>query len=103
MLPRLSERQRHEALQELGVAEIMLSPASQLIGQTLRELEFSSRFDLNVLAIRHRGQQLTTNLSDQRLDFGDTLLVAGGWTAIRRLRGDRENFVVLTLPREYTS
>ena len=102
VLPRLSERQRHEALQELGVAEIMLSPASQLIGQTLRELEFSSRFDLNVLAIRHRGQQLTTNLSDHPLDFGDTLLVAGGWTKIRRLRGDRENFVVLTLPREYS-
>ena len=65
VLPRLSERQRHEALQELGVAEIMLSPASQLIGQTLRQLEFSSRFDLNVLAIRHRGEQLTTNLNDQ--------------------------------------
>ena len=57
----------------------MLSPASQLIGQTLRQLEFSSRFDLNVLAIRHRGEQLTTNLNDQPLDFGDTLLVAGGW------------------------
>ena len=101
VLPRLSERQRHEALQELGVAEIMLAPESQLIGQTLRELEFSSRFDLNVLAIRHRGQRLTTNLSDQRLDFGDILLVAGGWAAIQRLRDDRENFVVLTLPREY--
>ena len=27
VLPRLSERQRHEALQELGVAEIMLAPS----------------------------------------------------------------------------
>jgi di/tricarboxylate transporter len=101
VLPRLSERQRHEALQELGVAEIMLAPESQLIGQTLRELEFSSRFDLSVLAIRHRGKRLTTNLSDQRLDFGNTLLVAGGWAEIQRLRDDRENFVVLTLPMEY--
>jgi di/tricarboxylate transporter len=101
VLPRLSERQRHEALQELGVAEIMLAPESQLIGQTLRELEFSSRFDLSVLAIRHRGQRLTTDLSDQRLDFGDTLLVAGGWAEIQRLRDNRENFVVLTLPMEY--
>lgn len=101
-LPRLSEGQRHEALQELGVAEIMLAPESQLIGKQLRELEFSSRFDLNVLAIRHRGERLTTNLGDQPLDFGDTLLVAGGWTAIQRLRGERENFVVLTLPMEYS-
>src|ERR1700745_2382527 len=52
-LPRLDKRQRHEALQEVGVAEIMLAPESKLIGQTLRKAKFSSRYDLNVLAIRH--------------------------------------------------
>jgi di/tricarboxylate transporter len=100
-LPRLAGRQRHEALQEVGVAEIMLAPEAHLIGQTLRETEFRSRYGLSVLAIRHRGEPLTTNLDDQTLDFGDTLLVAGGWAGIRRLRDDRETFVVLTLPAEY--
>jgi di/tricarboxylate transporter len=102
VLPRLAERRRHEALQELGVAEIMLAPESHLIGQTLRDLEFGSRYRLSVLAIRHRGEPLTTNLGDQPLDFGDTLLVAGGWAEIRRLRDDRENFFVLTLPAEFS-
>ena len=102
MLPRLGERQRHEALQEVGVAEIMLAPESHLIGKTLRETDFCSRHGLIVLAIRHRGEPSTTNLDDQALDFGDTLLVAGGWAQIRRLRDDRENFVVLTLPAEYS-
>ena len=101
-LPRLDQRQRHEALQEVGVAEIMLAPESKLIGQTLREAEFSSRFDLNILAIRHRGERLTTQLEDQILDFGDTLLVAGGWGEIQRLRDEVEDFVVLTLPVEYS-
>src|SRR5262249_46239380 len=78
-LPRLDQRQRHEALQEVGVAEIMLAPESKLIGQTLREVGFSSRYDLNILAIRHRGEKLTTQLEEQTLDFGDTLLVSGGW------------------------
>ena len=80
-------------MQELGVAEIMLAPESHLIGTTLREVDFRSRYGLNVLAIRHRGEPLTTNLGDQTLDFGDTLLVAGGWPEIRRLRDDRENFL----------
>ena len=101
-LPRLDQRQRHEALQEVGVAEIMLAPESRLIGQTLRDVGFSSQYDLNVLAIRHRGERLTTQLEDQTLDFGDTLLVAGGWGEIRRLRDDPEDFVVLTLPAEYS-
>ena len=60
------------------------------------------RYDLNVLAIRHRGEKLTTQLEDQTLDFGDTLLVAGGWGEIRRLRDEPEDFVVLTLPAEYS-
>jgi di/tricarboxylate transporter len=101
-LPRLDQRQRHEALQEVGVAEIMLAPESKLIGQTLREAEFTSRYDLNILAIRHRGERLTTQLEDQTLDFGDTLLVAGGWGEIQRLRDEVEDFVVLTLPAEYS-
>src|SRR5215475_3699811 len=102
VLPRLAERERHEALQDVGIAEIMLAPESHLIGQTLRELEFGSRYGLNVLAIRHRGEPLTTKLGDQALDFGDTLLVAGGWAEIGRLRDDRENFFVLTLPAEFS-
>jgi di/tricarboxylate transporter len=103
VLPRLDQRQRHEALQEAGVAEVMLAPESKLIGRTLRDAEFGSRYKLNTLAIRHRGEKLTTQLDGQMLDFGDTLLVAGGWDEIRRLRDDdREDFVVLTLPSEYS-
>ena len=102
VLPRMDERQRHEALQEVGVAEIMLAPESKLIGQTLRKFEFTSRYDLNVLGIRHRGARLTSKLEDQTLDFGDTLLLAGGWGEIRRLRDEPEDFVVLTLPAEFS-
>lgn len=101
-LPRLDQRQRHEALQEVGIAEIMLAPESKLIGQTLPDTGFASRYDLNILAIRHRGEKLTTLLEDRTLDFGDTLLVAGGWGEIQRLRDEVEDFVVLTLPAEYS-
>jgi di/tricarboxylate transporter len=101
-LPRLDERQRGEALQDVGAAEVMLAPESKLIGKTLGELEFRSRYHLAVLAVRHRGESLTTNLADQELDFGDTLLVAGSWAEICLLRDDRENFLVLTLPAEYS-
>jgi di/tricarboxylate transporter len=101
-LPRLDERERGEALHEVGAAEVMLAPESKLIGKTLGELEFRSRYRVTVLAIRHRGEPLTTNFVNQALDFGDTLLVVGDWAAIRRLwRDSRENFVMLTLPAEY--
>ena len=100
-LPRLDERQRSEALQEVGAAEVMLAPESKLIGKLWAILEFRSRYHVGVLAIRRRGEPLTTNLVSRPLDFGDTLLVAGDWAGIGRLWDDRENFVVLTLPAEY--
>jgi di/tricarboxylate transporter len=100
-LPHLDEPTRAEALQELGAAELMLAPESKLIGKPLRDIEFRSRYRVSVLAVRHRGETLTTDLADRTLDFGDTLLVAGDWADIGKLWDDRDDFVVLTLPAEY--
>jgi di/tricarboxylate transporter len=100
-LPQLDERQRGEAFQDVGVAEVMLAPDSKLIRKTLREIELRSRYRVTVLGVRHRGETETKNLGNQPLDFGDTLLVGGDWTDVGQLWDDRENFVVLTLPAEY--
>ena len=100
-VPQLDEHLRYEILQEIGAAEIMLAPESKLIGKTLRQLEFRGRYRATVVAIRHRGKALITDLVDLPLDFGDTLLVWGDWDDIRRIGEDRENFVVLALPTEY--
>jgi di/tricarboxylate transporter len=100
-LPPLDERTRNDALQAIGLAEVMLAPDSKLIGKTLRELEFRSRYHVVVLAIRRRGEALTANFVDRPLDFGDALLVAGDWVSLGHLWDDRENFLILTLPAEY--
>jgi di/tricarboxylate transporter len=100
-LPRLDEAERDQLLQEVGAVEVMLAPESKLIGKTLGELEFHSRYRVSALAIRHRGERVTTNLVNRTLDFGDTLLVAGAWADVRRLWADDRDFVMLTLPAEY--
>lgn len=50
----LDERQRQEALQDMGVAEVMLASESKAIGRPLRKLEIRLRYRLSVLALRHR-------------------------------------------------
>jgi di/tricarboxylate transporter len=101
VLPPLEARQRANVLQQFGVAEIMVAPESKLIGKTLGELDLRARHHVAALATRHRGASITTNLPEQRLDFGDTLLISGDWADIARLWEDRQNFLVLTLPAEY--
>ncbi|KEF42288.1 MAG: hypothetical protein ER33_07140 [Cyanobium sp. CACIAM 14] len=96
----LDEKRRQLALQELGVAEVMLAPESKGIGHTIGEAEIGPRYGLTVLAGRHRGESFCENLKTRTLDFGDTLLVAGAWEDINRLGREREEFLVLTLPAE---
>ncbi len=84
----------------MGLAEVMLSPGSELIGRTLRTAAFRRRHGLNVVAIQRKGEPLSGSLVDEKLAFGDTLLVAGGWKQIRLLQTDPKDFLVLSLPME---
>ena len=100
-LPRLPEHLARQALQEIGFAEVMLAPTSRLIGRTIGEVEFRSRFAVTVLAVRHRGEAEIADLVNTRLDFGDALLISGSWDRIQRLGRERNDFVLLTMPEEY--
>lgn len=99
-LPRLSEQASRQAMQRVGLAEFLLAPSSALIGRTLGEIEFRSRYHVTVLAVRHRGEAQIANLADIHLDFGDALLVSADWEDIDRLGRARDDFVLLTLPEE---
>lgn len=56
----------------------VVSGESILIGRTLKEVEFRSRFDASVLGIRRADQSLSGKLGDVVLQPGDLLLLAAG-------------------------
>jgi di/tricarboxylate transporter len=82
------------------LAEVVLAPESKLIGRTLLDAAFRSRHGVSVLAIRRKGHPLFANFTGETLQFGDSLLVAGGWKHIARLQVDKKDFLVLSLPVE---
>jgi di/tricarboxylate transporter len=96
----IEKEHRSIVAKELGVVEVLLTPKSRLIGHSIREARFREDHGLSVLAIQRKGKPLRENLLDARLDFGDSLLVGGGWRHIDLLQRNRQDFVVLTLPRE---
>lgn len=93
--------QRQKMLQDIGIAEVMLAPESKSAGASVAELDFPGAFNVTALAVRHRGRSVSRNLAEQKVDFGDTILVGGNWHDIHRLGNDRENFFLLNLPSEY--
>ena len=81
--------------EHIGIAEVVLSPHTRLVGQTLRQLSFRRKYGLMVLAIWREGRPHRTGLRDLPLRSGDALLVHGPRENLRVLASD-PNFLVLT-------
>ena len=86
--------------QEIGMAEIIVPPTSELVGETLVEAEFRTRFGLTAIGLRRGDGAHTKDLLKEKLRVGDTLLLIGPWKEIERLRSDTGNMVVINLPAE---
>lgn len=80
---------------EMGLAEVLLTPRSRLLGRTLREVEFRERYRVTVLAVRRLDEALEGDVRSAPIRFGDTLLVRGPWEALRLLKREHRDFVVL--------
>lgn len=89
-----------EQARDVGMAEVSLIPDSGLVGKTLREVGFRSRYGVNVAGIRRNGEAMAGKLIDEELSLGDILLVIGDWKLIRQLQIKKNNFIVLNLPAE---
>ncbi len=73
---------------EITMAEVMLSPRSGLLGQTLRAAHFREKYGTTVLAIWRAGRQVFDRVADVRLEFGDALLLQGPRSSLPLLRDD---------------
>lgn len=84
------------------LAEVLLTPRSRLIGTTIAEARFRSRYAVNVLSLRRQGQAVEGDLATETLRFADTLLVAGSPQRIDLLRGESGDFVVVARTEKLT-
>lgn len=85
---------------DVGMAEVSMNPDSELLGKSLRDIKFRTRYGLNVVGIRRDGKALDGKLVDEPLRLGDILLVIGDWKLIRILSTKPRNFIVLNLAAE---
>ncbi|MFQ5855735.1 MAG: SLC13 family permease [Anaerolineae bacterium] len=81
--------------ERIGLAEVVLSPHTTLVGKTLRQLHFREKYGLSVLAIWREGQAYRSNLRNMALRFGDALLLYGPREKLKVL-GSEPDFLVLT-------
>jgi len=84
--------------QKAVVAECVIGPRSNLIGRSIREMNFRRRYGVLVLAVHRQGVNLSDDFADVILHYGDTLLVEGADSAMNELRGHRDFLLLLDVP-----
>ena len=86
--------------QDIGMAELMVAADSELVGHSVLDAEFRTRFGLTVIGLRRGRTARHGALRDELLRVGDTLLVVGPWKDIDDLRRGGRDLVILNLPAE---
>ncbi len=76
------------------LAEVMIAPASRLVGQTLRLAGFRYKTGCIVLGIQRRARMIRARITEIRLEAGDVLLVQGQREDVRGLRGGRDAILI---------
>lgn len=61
-----------------NLVEVIVSPSAGLVGRTIKEVDFRSRFDAAVVAVRRGDQRLKGGLGKLTLQAGDALVLAVG-------------------------
>ncbi|MFB9864349.1 SLC13 family permease [Rufibacter immobilis] len=71
---------------DIRLAEILITGKSDLLKNTIRQVEFLRRFGLVVLAVSRQGETIRTKIGDVQLQLGDLLLVQGSGERLEYLK-----------------
>jgi len=73
-----------------ALAEVMVAPASPMIGRTLPQIGFRYKTHCIVLGLQRRSRMIRKRITDIRLESGDVLLIQGQPDDIAALRRNRD-------------
>ncbi len=74
--------------------EVVVSGTSGLVGRSIRESHFRTRYDAAVIAVYRDGERIQGKIGDIRIAPGDALLLQGHPDFVARHRNDRDFLLV---------
>jgi len=82
--------------QEVGMAEVLVTPKSVIVGRKIRLGNFFKRFGVQLMAASRNNTPFTER--EIRVKAGDAFLVRGIWSDIEQLKEHHENLVICGSP-----
>ncbi len=84
---------------DVELFESMIPRGSDLVGRSLKRLQFRRRYQLVVLAINRHGVNLLSKLSNVKLRFGDVLLLQGNREHVENLAAEDQVLLLEEISR----
>ncbi len=94
------EAEMHE---DINLAEVIITPASRMIGRTLEQIAFHHNHHCVVLGIQRHSRVIRSRISEIRLAAGDVLLVVGKRQDVMMLQESKDMLLLEWLTEEVHS
>ncbi len=83
-----------------GIGEIVIPPASSLVGRAIGDIKPRRNYGMNIMQIYRADQVIKTGFRDTKLHSGDTLVVHCSWKDLNKLKADRDVVVATDVKYE---
>jgi di/tricarboxylate transporter len=84
-----SDKEAHNE-NDITLAEVLITPASRMIGLNIEQVGFFHNYHCIVLGIQRRSRVITARMTEIRLAAGDVLLVMGSQDNVQALRESKD-------------
>ena len=82
--------------QEVGMAEVLVTPQSSLVGKKIKSSHFFEHFNVQLMATSRNGRPIIQK--EIIAKAGDAFLIRGEWSAIEELKNHHEHLVICGSP-----
>lgn len=83
-----------------GIGEIVIPPASSLVGKAIGDIKPRRNFGANIMQIYRSDQVIKSGFRDTILQAGDTLVVHSSWKDLNKLKSNRDVVVATDVKYE---
>ncbi len=98
----LSSHAQTEA-DSLTMVEVLIAPASKMIGQTVEQIGFYHHHHCTVIGLQRRSRMINTRMTESSLAAGDVLMVMGTREHIEAIRNNKDMMLMEWSRRELPS
>lgn len=92
-----------EEADNLSVVEVLIAPASKMVGQSIEQIGFYHNYHCTVVGIQRRSRMITARMTESRLAAGDVLMVMGTREDVEAIRDSSDMMLMEWSRRELPS